>query len=85
MSNKTLPNRELIRNPRQTKQATEHGPVFITDRGQLLHVLLSIEAYRKLAGEQDSIVDLLAQPGSEEIDFQPGRVAGLILPKVDLD
>jgi len=50
-------------------QGPSTGPVFITDRGRPAHVLLSIEHYRRLAGQQASIVDLLSLPGSEDQDL----------------
>ena len=36
------------------------APVFVTDRGKPTHVLLSIEAFRRLSGGRETIVDLLA-------------------------
>jgi PHD/YefM family antitoxin component YafN of YafNO toxin-antitoxin module len=44
-------------------------PVFVTDRGRPTHVLLSIAAYRRMAGEEEGIVDLLAAaPGGAALD-----------------
>jgi hypothetical protein len=47
--------------------------VFITDRGRPAHVLLSIEEYQKLVGPSASIIDLLAVPGVEDVEFEPPR------------
>jgi PHD/YefM family antitoxin component YafN of YafNO toxin-antitoxin module len=38
-------------------------PVFVTDRGRPTHVLMSVETYRRLTGQTETIVDLLAMPG----------------------
>ena len=62
------------------KRAAQDGPVFITDRGKPAHVLLSIEAYRRLAGPQESILDLLADPEAADVDFEPGRLRDLTRP-----
>ncbi len=65
------------------KRAAQDGPVFITDRGKPAHVLLSIEAYRRLTGPQESILDLLADPEAADVSFEPGRLSDLTRP-VDL-
>lgn len=45
--------------------------MFITERGRVTHVLLSIETYRQLTGDSATIGELLALPGSEDIAFDP--------------
>lgn len=57
----------------RAKKAAEEGPVYITDRGNPAHVLLTFEAYKKLTGSSRSIVDSLAMPEGVEIDFEPER------------
>lgn len=42
-------------------------PVFILDRGQPSHVLMSLGHYRYLLGRAADIVDLLGMPGIEDI------------------
>ncbi len=69
-----LSSREFNQDSNRAKKATKTGPVFITDRGKPAHVLLTIEDYRKLVGEQPRIADLLAMPGGEDIDFEPAPV-----------
>jgi len=56
----TISSREFNQDAAGAKRAAQAGPVFITDRGRPAHVLLSIEDYRRLSGEQRSIVNLLA-------------------------
>lgn len=75
MSITTVTSREFNQNVSDVKRAAQSGPVFITDRGRPAHVLLSIEDYRRLTGEQPKIADLLALPGSEDValDIAPSR------------
>lgn len=77
MSVTTISSRQFNQHASDAKKAANKGPVFITDRGQPAHVLLSIEDYRRLAGGQMTLADALAQHGTAEIDFEPPRVEGL--------
>lgn len=54
--------REFNQDVSQAKRLARLEPLFVTDRGRPTHVLLSIEAFRRLSGETDTIVDLLAMP-----------------------
>lgn len=80
MSPITLSSREFNQDTSRAKKAARNGPVFITDRGRPAHVLLSIEDYRKMAGESGSIIDLLAMPGAEDVEFNPPPVKNLFQP-----
>jgi PHD/YefM family antitoxin component YafN of YafNO toxin-antitoxin module len=80
----TLSSRSFNQDTGGAKRAARNGPVFITDRGRPAHVLLTIEDYRKLAGAQPSIVDMLAMPGAAEIEFDPPRLHGPISRPPDL-
>jgi prevent-host-death family protein len=62
------------------KRAANDGPVFITDRGRPAHVLLSIEEYHRLCGGRATIGELLALPGTDEVDFEAPRASGLFRP-----
>jgi len=73
----TLSSREFNQDTSKAKKATERGPVFITDRGRPAHVLLTIEQYQKLIGPPVSIVELLAFPGADEVEFVPSRAGAL--------
>jgi len=79
----TISSREFNQDASGAKRAALEGPVFITDRGRPAHVLLSIEAYQRLTGPQESILDLLADPEAADVEFTPGRVETLTRP-VDL-
>jgi prevent-host-death family protein len=64
----TISSREFNQDAAGAKRAALTGPVFITDRGRPAHVLLSIDEYRRLSGEQRSLVELLAMTDDEELD-----------------
>ena len=80
MSITTLSSREFNQDASKAKKAANQGPVFITDRGRPAHVLLTIEEYRRLIGESVSIVDLLAMPGAEAVEFEPELAAAIHRP-----
>jgi prevent-host-death family protein len=66
-----LTSREFNQDTGRAKRAAQDGPVFITDRGQPSHVLLTFADYQRLAANQPSIIDLLSQPpGIEDIELQ---------------
>jgi prevent-host-death family protein len=73
----TISSRQFNQDVSKAKKAALTGPVIITDRGQPAHVLLSIAEFRKMRGEHTNIADLLALPGSEDIEFEPVRLPGL--------
>lgn len=60
---KIITSREFNQDVSQAKRAARIEPVFITDRGRPTHVLMSVETYRRLTGQTETIVDLLAMPG----------------------
>ncbi len=41
---------------------------------------ISIEAYRRLAGRQESILDLLADPEAADVAFEPDRLGRFTRP-----
>ena len=71
----TLTSREFNHDIGRAKKAAKSGPVFITDRGKPAHVLLSIEEYRRLAGQRRTLVEALSMAGLADIDFEPTGVA----------
>ncbi|HRD45456.1 MAG TPA: type II toxin-antitoxin system prevent-host-death family antitoxin [Caulobacter sp.] len=68
MTTTTLSSRECNQDASKAKRAARNGPVFITDHGQPAHVLLPIEAYRRITGTGASIVELLAFDGDVDDD-----------------
>ena len=69
MTMTTISSRAFNQDVTAAKRAAEDGPVFITDRGRPAHVLLSIDAYRRLTGARRSIVDALSAPGLGDIEL----------------
>ena len=79
-----LTSREFNQDASGAKKAANNGPVIITDRGRPAHVLLSIEEYQRLTGNIQSIVDLLAMPNTEDIEFYPPKLPGKLFKPADL-
>ncbi len=69
----TLSSREFNQDASRAKAASLNGPVIITDRGRPAHVLLSIEEYKRLTRQRESISDLLAVPGVADIEFEVSK------------
>ena len=77
----TVSSREFNQAISQAKKAALDGPLFITDRGRSAYVLMTIERYEQLLGNQPSILDLLADPDCAEIEFEPPRLrSGIVRP-----
>tara|TARA_B100001996_G_C18618935_1_gene576882 strand:- start:815 stop:1060 length:246 start_codon:yes stop_codon:yes gene_type:complete len=80
---KTVSSREFNQGVSQVKRATENGPVFITDRGRLAHVLMKMEDYQKLTDQKGNIVTLLAMSG--DVDFEPRKIEGKLYHAEDYE
>lgn len=64
-----ISSREFNQDTSGAKKAAERGPVYITDRGNPAHVLLTFAAYEELVGRH-RVLDLLAEPaGVEDIEL----------------
>ncbi len=70
----TMTSREFNQDVSRVKRASSFGPVFITDRGQVAHVLLTITDYQELTNTKESIVDLLAMPEAADIEFEAPKL-----------
>lgn len=79
-----MSSREFNQDTSGAKRAASEGPVFITDRGKPSHVLLSMEEYLKLANKSSNIIETLAMPGGEDIDFEPPQMTNFSLKPADL-
>ena len=64
---RAISSRDFNQDVGQAKRAARFEPVFVTDRGRPTHVLMSIEAFQRLSGETESILDLLAMPDAGSI------------------
>lgn len=76
----TMTSREFNQSASQAKRAAKNGPVFITDRGEPSHVLLSIDEYRKLTGEGMTLAEALAQDDAEDLEFDAPKLKSLARP-----
>ena len=76
-----MTSREFNQDTARAKRAARKGPVYITERGQMSHVLLSKEEYERLKvadeasgkkGEKKSrsLAEMLDYPESAHIDFE---------------
>jgi len=65
---KLIASREFNRDVSQAKRLARDEPVLITDRGEPTHVLMSIAEFRRLSGQGESILELLAMPEAVELD-----------------
>ena len=79
-----MTSREFNQDSSGAKKAAASGPVFITDRGRLAHVLLTIEDYQRLTGGNMSLAVALVQPGDGDFEFKPSRLRGGIFKPADL-
>ena len=84
MSITSITSREFNQDVSKAKRAATKGPVFITDRGHIAHVLLTIEDYQKVTDKEKSVVELLAMPDAADIDFEPPRLSNDIHRPADL-
>ena len=65
---KIVTSREFNQDVSQAKRFARIEPVFITDRGRPTHVLMSVDTFRQMSGQSESIVDLLALAAPGEVD-----------------
>ena len=76
----TMTSREFNRDVSRAKRAARHGPVFITDRGKPAHVLLTVEAYHRIADVEANIGELVGMAEAADIDFDPPRLGEMTRP-----
>jgi len=65
---KVVSSRDFNQDVSHAKRAARIEPVFITDRGKPTHVLMSIENFKHLTGQTETMVDLLAMPDPIEVE-----------------
>lgn len=70
---KVVSSRDFNQDVSRAKRAALAEPVFVTDRGRPTHVLIGIDAYRRLSGGAESLLDELAMPDLPELDFGGAR------------
>jgi prevent-host-death family protein len=86
MTTTTLSSREFNQDTARAKRAAQEGPVFITDRGKPVHVLMTIAEYQRLAGKNISLAEALEQKGDEgDFDFDPTKLGDSLFKSAKLD
>ena len=68
--------KEFSQNPEAAMRAIHNEPVFITEQGQISHVLLSCEDYQTLCQGKE-LVERLACPESAGFEFEPQKLSML--------
>lgn len=85
MTISTLTSREFNQDVSKAKRAAASGPVFITDRGHVAHVLLAIDDYKKMTTKRQNIVDLISMPAdAAAMSFEPPRLKRELYKPADL-
>ena len=79
----TISSRAFNQDVSGAKRAADQGPVVITDRGVPAYVLLTHDAYGKLAAPKRNMLELLAYPGVENIEFDPQPIGNELFKPVD--
>lgn len=65
-----MTSREFNQDTGRAKRAAQRGPVYVTDRGQVSHVLLRFDEYERLTQGGRRIVELLSGPaGVEDVEL----------------
>jgi hypothetical protein len=72
---KAFTSREFNQDVSHAKRIARLEPVFVTDRGRPTHVLMSIDAFQRLSGGTETIVDALALSGFSEPPAEAATVA----------
>jgi prevent-host-death family protein len=88
----TFTSREFNQDTARAKRAAKNGPVFITDRGEPSHVLMSFDDYEKLKPadpdekKPKNLPEALAdnRPGAD-FDWEPPRMRGFSLKVPDFE
>ncbi len=80
MPHRTLSSRQFNQDASGAKRAARDGPVFITDRGEPSHVLLTIDDFRRLAKDAPGAIESLSMDADDDIDFEPPRSRELPRP-----
>lgn len=71
VATKRFTSREFNQETGRAKRAARSGPVYITDRGEPSHVLMSFDDYQRLAANEPGIIDALSHPsGVEDIELE---------------
>jgi hypothetical protein len=81
------PERPRIQPGYSAGKTRRRGPVIITDRGEPAYVLQRYIDWRHQTGAAPSVslLDAIADPDSETIEFEPPRIEGPLARPLDLE
>ena len=65
----TMTSREANQDFLRAKREAKNGHVIIPEGGRPANVIMTYDDYRRLAGKRQNILNLLAMPGSEDIEL----------------
>ena len=82
---KTVTSRDFNQDVSAAKRLADEEPVVITDRGKPAYVLMTHHEFERLKGRTPSILELLADPRGDDIEFEPKRLEGGPIRRVELD
>ena len=75
---KTVTSQAFNQNPTAIKREANNGPVRITERGKVSHILLSVADYEAITGQTKTIVDLLSMPlANDDIEFEKLNISSI--------
>lgn len=81
---KSITSRAFDQDVSGAKRAADKEPVVITDRGLAADVLMTLAEYSRVLCKGKSLVEMLAMPGSEDIEFDPPKMdSRLRIPDFD--
>lgn len=81
----TMSSRAFNQDVSSAKRSADAEPLVITDRGRPAYVLMTIDDYRDLTGDNEDLLDRLSMndADADEIDFDPVPVSlGLKVPEL---
>lgn len=70
---KIMTSREFNQQVSRVGRAAKDGPVIVTNRGKPSLVVMTHEEYVRITGKGKSILEMLAMPGMEDIEFDPPK------------
>jgi PHD/YefM family antitoxin component YafN of YafNO toxin-antitoxin module len=74
MATTTVSLEEIRRVADEVGEASDNGPVYVTRPGKSPLVLLTVNEYRKLSGEQESPIETPENPETRDIPFDRSRM-----------
>ena len=81
----TRPGDQFDRSTSEARTAAETGPVTVTEGGKPAPALPPVAEHRRLTGGHRRLGEMLAMPGSNDVEFDPPRLDDLGLRPAEFD